>query len=270
MPATHMMGIRAGIPVLSFPLLAGHPVDAVVTTRAGGVSEGPYATLNLGLHVDDEADRVVENRARAAATIGSALGDLVFANQVHGRMVALVSGADRGRGTLSTVDAVDGVDALVTREAGVGLAVLVADCAPILLYDRRTHAVAVVHAGWRGAVAGVAAAAVDALAAGGARREDLLAAVGPAVPADRYQVGEEVAEAASAAFGSNAGEVLWPDGTGRWRFDVWAANERVLAGAGVPAANLVTARVGTGGAGPFFSDRAARPCGRFALLAVLR
>jgi hypothetical protein len=64
--------------------------------------------------------------------------------------------------------------------------------------------------------------------------------------------------------------VLWPDGTGRWRFDVWAANERVLAGAGVPAANLVTARVGTGGAGPFFSDRAARPCGRFALLAVLR
>ena len=265
-----MMGIRAGIPVLSFPLLAGHPVDAVVTTRAGGVSEGPYATLNLGLHVDDEADRVVENRARAAATIGSALGDLVFANQGHGRMVALVSGADRGRGTLSTVDAVDGVDALVTREAGVGLAVLVADCAPILLYDRRTHAVAVVHAGWRGAVAGVAAAAVDALAAGGARREDLLAAVGPAVPADRYQVGEEVAEAASAAFGSNAGEVLWPDGTGRWRFDVWAANERVLAGAGVPAANLVTARVGTGGAGPFFSDRAARPCGRFALLAVLR
>ncbi|MHB1930518.1 MAG: laccase domain-containing protein, partial [Acidimicrobiales bacterium] len=78
--ATHAVETRAGIPVLTFPLLAGHPVEAVVTTRTGGVSEGPYESLNLGLHVGDDAGRVLRNRARAAGAVGLTLEDLVFAN----------------------------------------------------------------------------------------------------------------------------------------------------------------------------------------------
>ena len=86
----------------------------------------------------------------------------------------------------------------------------------------------------------------------------------------RYQVGEDVAGAARSAFCAEVGDVLAPDGPGHWRFDLCAANRRVLAEAGVPAARIEPAGVGTGPGGPFFSDRAERPCGRFAALARLR
>ncbi len=269
-PATHAFEQRGALPVLTFPLLGGFPVDVVVTTRSGGVSAGPYAELNLGLHVGDDPAAVVANRERAAAAVGLGLDDLVFANQVHGRVVAGVGVADRGRGSRRQDDAVEGADALVTADRGVGLVVMVADCAPIGLYDPGTHALAGVHAGWRGAVVGVAAAAVDALVTGGARREDIRAVMGPAVPGERYQVGEEVADAAAEAFGPATDAVLRPDGTGRWTFDVWAANERVLADAGIRPEHLATARLATLGGERFFSDRAQRPCGRGALLGVLR
>ncbi len=269
-PATHAFEVRGGLPVLTFPVLADRRVEVVVTTRAGGLSTGPYAELNLGLHVGDDPAVVVANRERAALSVGLGLDDLVFAHQVHGRGVAVVGTADSGRGARQWETAVGGTDALVTREAGVGLAILVADCAPVALYDPVGHAVAGVHAGWRGAVAGVAAAAVEALVAGGSRREDILAVQGPAVPAEAYQVGEDVAAAAGDAFGSAVGDVLAPDGTGKWTFDVWRANERVLLSAGLRPGNLTTARLPTRGGRWFFSDRAERPCGRFALLAVLR
>ncbi len=256
--------------VLTFPSLAEYPLAAVVTTRAGGVSTGPYAELNLGLSVGDDPVAVVANRERAAATIGLALDQLVFANQVHGRGVAVVGDADRGRGARRREGAVEAVDALVTRDPGVGLAILAADCAPILLYDPVTHAAAGVHSGWRGAVAGVAAAAVEALVVGGSCREDILAVHGPAVPRDRYQVGRDVADAAADAFGSSVGDVLQPDGTGRWTFDLWRANERVLLRAGLRSERVGTVGLPTLGGTRFFSDRAERPCGRFALLVALR
>ena len=269
-PALHAFEVRGGVAVLTFPSLAGHPVEVVVTTREGGVSTGPYAELNLALHVGDDPAAVVANRERAAATIGLSLDDLVFAHQVHGRGVAVVGASDRGRGARQWEGAVEGTDALVTREPGVGLALLVADCAPIVLYDPVGCAAAGVHAGWRGAVAGVAAEAVEALVTGGSRREDILAVQGPAVPADRYQVGEDVVTAAGEAFGSSVRDVLRPDGTGRWTFDVWGANEAVLLSAGLRPEHVATARLPTFGSRQFFSDRAERPCGRFALMVALQ
>ena len=262
---------RAGLTVLTFPALDGRGVDAVVTTTAGGVSSGPYESLNLGLHVGDDPDAVVENRRRAAATIGLALDDLVFCNQTHGRMVVTVDAQDRGLGTTTVDDAIDGADALVTTTPGIGLAVVVADCVPIVLHHA-AGAVAVVHAGWRGTVARVAEAATEVLcAATGEGPGSIVAGIGPAIAADRYQVGDEVADAARDCFGPDDLEgVLAPDPTtdGRWRFDLWGANARVLREAGVPAGAIATAGAVTGD-GPFFSDRSARPCGRFALLARL-
>jgi len=262
---------RAGdLEVLRFPVFDGHPVDILVTTRHGGVSRGPYESLNLGLHVGDDAGAVVENRRRAAAALGLALADLVFCNQTHGRAVVEVTEADRGRGATSTVTAVDGVDALVTRTPGIGIVEMMADCTPIALYDPTMHTVGCVHAGWRGATAGVAAAAVEAMVAGGSDPSDVLAAVGPTVDPGGYQVGPEVAEAATAALGAAAGDVLRPDGTGRWVLDLWAVNRRVLCDAGVSEEHVVVADVPTGRDGPFFSDRQVRPCGRFAVMARLR
>ena len=249
-------------------VFAVHPLDVVVTGRHGGVSSGAYADLNLSLGVGDDPGNVVENRRRAAAAAGADLADMVFAHQVHGRDVAVVTEADRGRGTL-TVDDAPAADALVTATPAVGLAVMVGDCVPIVLYDPVAHVVAAVHAGWRGTVARVSDAALDAMAGLGADRARVLAGLGPAITADRYQVGDDVADAARGCFGGAVDGIVRPDGTGRWMFDLWEANRRLLVEAGVDPANIEVSPVGTGSGTPFFSDRAVRPCGRFAAIARL-
>jgi YfiH family protein len=255
--------------VVRWPRFAGLPLVAAVTTRGGGVSGGPYASLNLGLHVGDDPAAVLANRARAAAAVGLGRDDLVFARQVHGRAVAVVGPDDRGRGSGSEDDAIDGVDALVTATPGLGLAVLAADCVPLVLYDPVAHVLGCVHAGWRGTVARVAAAAVEAMAGLGARPGDVLAAIGPAIEPARYQVGVEVSDAVADAFGPAAPGLMRADGTGRWLLDLGAANGRVLLDCGLAPDHVVPAGAGTGDA-RFFSDRAVRPCGRHAAIAVLR
>lgn len=259
------------VPVTRWTAFRGHPVVAVVTTRSGGVSSGPYASLNLGLHVGDDPTLVAENRRRAAAAIGLALEDVVLCRQVHGREVVVVGDADRGRGTLAADDA-PAADAVVTATAGLGIGIMVADCVPLVLYDPAAQVLAAVHAGWRGTVARVTDAALDAMAGLGAHPADVLVGIGPAITADRYQVGEEVVDAARACFGADVDGpdgIIRPDGAARWTFDLWAANRRLLVEAGVRPANIEVSAVGTGPGTPFFSDRAARPCGRFAALARL-
>jgi YfiH family protein len=262
---------RGELDVLAWPAFDEHPVDVLVTTRQGGVSAGPYESLNLGLHVGDNAEAVLENRRRTAAALGADLGELVFCNQSHGRDVHVVTAADRGRGTLSQDDAIAATDALVTAEPGIGLVVMVADCVPIVLYDPVARVLSCVHAGWRGTVARVSQAAVEAMAALGSEPQDIIAGIGPAIAPDRYQVDSDVAEAAHRCFGARTSDVLRSDGTGKWLFDLYRANRIVLREAGLSDGNVHLAGVSTGPAGqsPFFSDRAARPCGRFAAVARL-
>jgi hypothetical protein len=260
---------RGDLELLTWPALDAHRVDAVVTTRHGGVSSGPYASLNLGLHTGDEDASVRENRRRAAAALGAGPGDVVWAAQPHGTGARIVTAADRGRGADRLAGAVPDADVLVTADPGTVLAILVADCVPIVLYDPVAHVLACVHAGWRGTVARVTDAALAAMASLGARAADVLAGLGPAIAPERYQVGEEVAEATHRCFGGDPGQVLRPDGPGHWRLDLPAANHRILAEAGVLAANIHLAPQRTGPAGQFFSYREQHPCGRFALLGRL-
>ena len=270
--ATGSAGLRriGDLDFLSWPALAAAGAEVLVTTRAGGVSGGPYAALNLSLHVGDEPGRVLENRRRVAAALGVSPADFVFARQVHGTGVAVVSRADRGRGTASLDDAIPQADALVTADPGTVLAIMVADCVPIVLYDPVAHVLGCVHAGWRGTVARAADAALAAMRPLGAQPERVLAAVGPAIAADRYQVGDDVATEAYWGFGRELDGILRSDDSGRWRFDLPAANCRVLREAGVPEAQIYLAGLSTGAdPGLFFSDRDARPCGRFAALAWL-
>ena len=235
------------------------------------MSGGRYASLNLGLTVGDDPGLVAENRRRAVAALGLDLADCVFAHQVHGRAVAVVDDADRGRGTLALDDA-PACDALVTATPGLGLAALAADCLTLVLYDPDAHVLGVAHAGWRGTAARVAAAAVEAMAGLGASPGAVLAALGPAIPAGRYQVGDEVAEAVRDGLGPGgaAANVLAPDGPRHWLLDLAEANRRTLLDAGVDPGRIEAPGLATGPGTPYFSDRAERPCGRFAALAVLR
>ena len=260
---------RHGVGVLTWPCLAPH-AEIAVTTTEGGVSHGAYGSLNLGLHVGDDPAAVVENRRRAARAVGAGLDDLVLANQVHGARVVEVENGHRGRGARGTADAVAEADGLVTGEAGPVLVTLVADCVPMVLCDPVAGVLGVVHAGWRGTVAGVGPAAVAAMARLGAQPGRMLAGIGPAISPDRYQVGPEVADAVRAALGAAAESVLRPDAEDRWLLDLPGANRHLLALAGVPADHVHPAGFATGPPGPFFSDRSRRPCGRFGLLARLR
>jgi hypothetical protein len=265
-------GLRhvGGVWVLTWPALDALGVDVAVTTRIGGVSTGPYESLNLGLHVDDDPDAVVENRRRAVAALGATLDDLVVAEQVHGARAAIVTARDRGRGARSVTDAIAGADALVTAGPGPVLAMLVADCVPVVLVDPTAGVLACVHAGWRGTAARVLDSALHAMGTLGSRPGQVTAAIGPAVSADRYQVGAEVAGALQASLGGATEGVLRADGTGRWLADLPEANRRILVEAGVPDHSIHRSAMPTGPRGPFFSDRASRPCGRFAALARFR
>lgn len=266
-PPSHRFERRAGVDVLTWPVFDELPLDAVVTTRGGGVSDGPYTSMNLGLHVEDDRAAVLENRSRAAATIGLTLDDLVFCRQAHDRRVVRVTVGDRGRGARGHEDAIADTDALVTTEPGVGLVVIVADCVPIVMFCPEGNVLATVHAGWGGTTRRVVAAAVEVMVQAGARPEAVRVALGPAIPAARYQVGDDVLAAAEEAFGDEVGTLVVPDGTGRWRFDLWAANLVALRDSGIDDRHVSVAELGTGDGTPFFSHRALRPCGRFAALA---
>jgi polyphenol oxidase len=268
--ATSALVRRGDLDVLTWPVFDTFDIDAIVTTRQGGVSSGPYASLNLGLHVGDQPGDVLENRRRAAAALGADPGDFVFCIQAHGPNVQVVTAADRGRGTLTQDDAIPGTDALVTAEPGVALTVMVADCVPIVLYDPVAHVLACVHAGWRGTVARVSEAAVTSMRSLGSDPPNVIAGLGAAIAPDRYQVGEDVRDAAEQGLGASAAKVIRADGTGRWLFDLWTANHLVLEEAGVLASNIHVAAIPTGSVrGMFFSDREVRPCGRFAAMARL-
>jgi polyphenol oxidase len=281
-PAATAFRAAAGLNLLTWAALDASGADAAVTARSGGVSAGPYATLNLSFSVGDDPGCVLENRRRLAAAFGAGLGDLVFARQVHGAGVRIVGEADRGSGARSPDDAIasaGGSDALVTASPAVVLAILTADCVPIVLHDPVAGVLACVHAGWRGTVAGVTAAAVAAMRGMGTRPADVVAAIGPAIGADRYQIGPDVRAAVSRSFGPAAPGFIRPDPSapGRWLLDLPSANRQALREAGVPdpqihATDLVTGPVPGhfGSDRAFFSDRTARPCGRLALVARLR
>ena len=163
----------------------------VTTTREGGVSKPPFDTFNLGDHVGDEPEAVAANRKRLAAAIGLEQDHVIWMSQVHGDTVASVDGP---RDT-----PIADTDALVTTTRRLALAVVTADCVPVLLADARAGVVAAVHAGRVGAQRGVVARAVEAMAAAGAHLDDVSALLGPAVSGPNYEVPEEMAAEVEAA-----------------------------------------------------------------------
>lgn len=237
-----------------------------ISTRRGGVSTGPYAALNLGYHVGDDPAAVTENRRRLGTAAGYDPAALVTARQVHGNAVVRVGVADRGRGAFALADAVPDADGLLTAAAGVPLAILVADCAPVLLADPSRRALAVVHAGWRGALGRIASTAARMLADDpGSDPAGLVAGIGPTLCPDCLEVGEEVAAAVEAVFGA----AVVRRGPAKPRLDLRAMIAADLAAAGVEADHICAhAACPRCRAETFFSYRGQQQrAGRFALVA---
>jgi len=180
------------------------------TTRVGGVSEGPYASLNLGRKSGDDPERADENRRIACEAIGADVEKLALNFQVHSARVLRAVPAQRG----------EHADGLWTDEPGLPILAMSADCLPIVLARVGKPGVTVLHAGWRGLLAGIVAAGAEAL--GG---EKLVAAVGPAIGPCCYEVGEEVAAPFRERFGDDVVQGS--------RLDLWTSAERALRAAGV-------------------------------------
>jgi YfiH family protein len=164
----------------------------VSTTRAGGVSSPPFDTFNLGDHVGDDPAAVAANRKRLTAALGLGEDAVVWMNQVHGDHVEVVDGPLEAA-------PVEKTDALVTTTPRLALAVVSADCVPVLMGDVRAGVVAAVHAGRVGAQNGVVARTVEAMLRLGAQAGDISALLGPAVSGRNYEVPEEMAAAVEAA-----------------------------------------------------------------------
>jgi YfiH family protein len=219
--------------------------DVVFSTRTGGVSEGPYASLNLGLLTDDERSRVEENRRRLFAAAAVDPARVASTRQVHG---ARVVHADEPPAP---------TDGLWTDERGRGVLGVAADCLPVVLarLDGRRPAIAVLHVGWRGLLAGIVPAGRAAL------RGRLAAVIGPGIGPCCFEVGEDVAGPMRATFGLG----LERDG----RLDLPAAAERALRAAGVDRVDRIDACTACDRE-RFFSHRRDRVTGRQGALAVIR
>lgn len=205
------------------------------TTREGGVSEGPYASLNLSFSTDDTREAVRENRRRVLEALGRPDGAWISLRQVHSVDVVQVT-AQAGR----SIEA----DGLWTRDRGAVVAVLIADCVPVLLADRAGTVVAAVHAGWRGTQAHIVKVMVKRLKDAGVDPADLVAAIGPAISLESFEVGPEVAQALEAAF-PEPREAIRPGEGDRFHADLWALNERDLLESGVPAHAIDVLRLDT-------------------------
>ncbi|MDE0037186.1 MAG: peptidoglycan editing factor PgeF [Gammaproteobacteria bacterium] len=229
-------------------------VRGLVTTRAGGFSEPPYASFNLALHVGDAAARVRENRRRLLSAAG--VDKVQWLDQEHGRRVLAASSLTGASGPFTA-------DASWTAERDLGLAVLVADCVPLLLANVDASLVAVVHCGWRGTVAGVVEATLDALPESPSR---LVAWLGPGVCGDCYEVGSDVRDALGA---DERKEILVQQRAAcghapKWRMDLPALVTARLRRSGVE--RIVPSALCTICDSRFYSYRRDGPTGRFAAL----
>ncbi len=165
-----------------------------ITTRHGGVSAAPFDSLNLGLHVGDDSERVIENRLLVAQELGYDDQDAVWAQQVHGANAHIVTPNDRGRGDRCYKDALPSTDALICEYSDAPCWILVADCAPVLLVHPARQVLAVVHAGWRGALGQIASRTLAQMSAEfSIEASEVLAGIGPCLCVECLEVGEEVA-----------------------------------------------------------------------------
>jgi len=196
---------------------------AAQSTRHGGVSLAPYHSLNLGKSTADDPTNVAENRRRFCAALGFKPEQMAWSKQVHGDQIRQVTEPGGG----------EGFDALVTDQPGILLAVSIADCTPILIYDKRQNAVAAIHAGWRGTVSGIVDKTLIFMEKTfGTRAEDCFAYIGACIDQCSFEVGDEVATEFAEPF------KRFDAARGKYFVDLKKANAAQLLGFGIPENHL--------------------------------
>lgn len=213
-----------------------------VTTRIGGESEGAYSSFNLSEYTGDDPARVAENRLSLCAEIGIPGTNLYVPYQTHSDRIAVLDELFLQKSAEEKHNALQNVDALITNQIGVCIGVTTADCVPILLYDPINKVVAAVHAGWRGTIAKIASKTVETMVSQfGSQPNDLIAAIGPSIGPDSFEVGEEVAQQFEASGYSHC--VL--RNREKPNVDLWKTNCTILTESGIPFDQIEIAGVCT-------------------------
>ena len=223
------------VPYLEYPMLRETGIIRHgFSTRLGGVSEGCWASMNLSFERGDRPEAVMENFRRIGAELGVRCEDMVLSQQTHTANVRVVTGADRGKGITRERDYTD-VDGLITNEPGICLVTSFADCVPLYFVDPVKKAIGLSRSGWRGTVGKIGKRTVEMMGESfGSDPADILAAVGPSVCMDCYEVSGDVIEKFRQVFD----EKLWPElfyekENGKCQLDLWKANELIFLESGI-------------------------------------
>lgn len=234
-------------PFLEYPLLADTEiVRHGFSTRLGGVSEGCFSSLNLSFGRGDQEEAVRENFRRMASAIGVRCEDMVFSRQTHTTNVQVVTEEDRGMGIMRPTKYQD-VDGMVTNIPGICLVTFYADCVPLFFVDPVKKAIGLSHSGWRGTVGKIGRATVELMEQQfGSDPADILAAIGPSICQECYEVSEDVIE----KFRENFSECDWEQlfyqkENGKYQLDLWKANEIIFAEAGILPEHMAVTNVCT-------------------------
>lgn len=239
-------GKLIGLPLLHYPLLEETGiVEHCFTTRLGGVSEGVCATLNLSFTRGDDAEAVMENYRRLALTFEKTVGDFVCTDQTHTTNVLQVGKAEAGYGVTREKPYTD-VDGLITNEPGVILSTFYADCVPLYFVDPVHKAIGLSHSGWRGTVGRMGQKTLEAMkSAFGTNPEDVVAAIGPSICQECYEISEDVAEHFYNEFKGHEKEILINKGNGKYLLNLWKTNEIVMLEAGIKPEHLAVTNICT-------------------------
>lgn len=256
---------RGKVEYLTFPLLERTEcVEHLFSTRLGGVSEGIFAEMNLGFGRGDKPENVLENYRRVADVMGVSIENMVMSRQTHTTNIRLITSQDKGKGLVRPLDYED-VDGLITCEQGIVLVTSYADCVPLYFVDPVKKAIGLAHSGWRGTVHEMGAHMVRTMGKEfGSKPQDLVAAIGPSICSQCYEVSEDVANAFSEML-TGTDEILqeirqsgcYNDGRtghrvveegkarGKYQLDLWLANLIILRKAGIPLEQIAVTDICT-------------------------
>ena len=230
------------LPYLTVPRWQAEGIDLGFSTRVGGVSQVPYDTLNLGLHVGDDPTAVLENRKRWLDQWSVSWSRVAVGEQVHGTNVLWVKEEDGGRGILEVETSIPAVDGLVTQ-SNISLMAFFADCVPLFFYYPDLKAVGIAHAGWKGTAHKIGQKVLERFEEAGGCTEDAWVAIGPSIGPCCYSVDEIVAEQFRANFGETP--FLQTQGDGHYLLDLWEANRMLFLEKGVRPENIEVASICT-------------------------
>lgn len=226
---------------LSVPLWEKQNPSLIVgfTTRTGGFSHSPYNTFNLGLHVDDQYDDILNNRRKLGNSLGIPLSHWVAAEQTHGTRIHIIDKHDKGKGAETLETSIKGTDGLITRESGILCTAFFADCVPLFFYDPVSGYIGIAHAGWRGTTDKIGQHMVEKYKKLGVNPKNLQAVIGPAISKEKYEVDERVVTHIDTKYRDGVTEKISHN---KFLLDLHLLNQKVLCDAGINESNIKMSR----------------------------